>query len=381
MDDQHARAWATIDTGALRKNLAQVRALCPEAGIVPVIKANAYGHGMRAMAKVLAKTHTQVAGLAVATLAEALRLHDLDLHLPIIVLGGFATEAELSQCLELGLEPVVHSPHQLALLEQQFSEQIFGDKRKLWLKVNTGMNRLGFAPDAAFEAWRMLHKFPGVELMLMSHLAWADEPDNPDAVAFTGKQLAAFAALRERLAGAEKTDFACSLAASTGVLAHPESHYQFVRPGIMLYGASPLAGRSAEDLGLQPVMTLSARLIAINEVAAGARIGYGGTYTCERDSRVGVVAIGYGDGYPRSVPSGTPVLVKTAEGDTRTRLLGRVSMDTLAIDLTDLSAAAVGDEVVLWGAGLSADEIAQAAGTISYELFCQVTPRVPRVYV
>lgn len=279
MDDKQARAWATIDSSALRKNLAQVRVLSPEAGIVPVIKANAYGHGMRAVARVLAKTHTQIAGLAVATHAEALRLDELELGLPIIVLGGFTSAAELAESLEHGLEPVVHSPWQLALLEQVFNEQIFGDKRKLWLKVNTGMNRLGFAPDAAFDAYRVLHKYPGVEIVLMTHLAWADEPDDADAVSFTGKQLAAFAALRERLASQERETFACSVAASTGILTQPQSHYEFLRPGIMLYGSSPLAGRSAEELGLQPVMTLSARLLAINEVAAGQRVGYGATYT------------------------------------------------------------------------------------------------------
>lgn len=375
------RAWATIDPGALRKNLGQVRALCPESKIIPAIKSNAYGHGLVAIARALAESPSNASALAVATLDEALGLSELGLKLPILLLNGFVNGEELSLCLEHGIEPVVHSPYQVALLEKQFSKEIFGDKRKLWLKLNTGMNRLGMTPKDVEQAYLNLHKYPDTEFVLMSHLAWADSPDSVAATEFSAAQLANFKQSHQRLALARKDALPGSLSASAGILTMPEAHLQYVRPGIMIYGSSPLSDQTGEELGLVPAMTLSSRLIAINDVSAGQSIGYGATYTCEQDTRVGVVSIGYGDGYPRSAMNGTPVVVKTAHGPVRTRLIGRVSMDLITIDLSDVADPQIDDEVVLWGEGLCVDEVARASGTIAYELFCKVTARVTRIYI
>ena len=380
MPESMSRAWATIDTNALKKNLARVRALCPESKIIPVIKANAYGHGMTELARCLAAENNKVAGLAVATLDEALELTALDTGLTVLLLNGFRTAEELRECLEKGIEPVVHTPHQVPLLEELFSEEIFGHKRRLWLKENTGMNRLGMNAQQIEQAYVSLHKYPETEFVLMSHFAWADDQNNPAACAHTASQLEAFEASRRHLVASRGDEIPCSLSASAGILTQPAGHYQYVRPGIMLYGGSPLTGQIGDELGLQPVMTLSSRLLSINEVSAGQSIGYGATYTCDKDTRVGVVSIGYGDGYPRAALSGTPVVVKTASRTVRTKLIGRVSMDMITIDLTGIDEAQLNDEVVLWGEGLCADEVANCAGTISYELFCKVTARVPRIY-
>ncbi|MDB3909025.1 alanine racemase, partial [Gammaproteobacteria bacterium] len=225
-----------------------------------------------------------------------------------------------------------------------------------------------------------LHRHPETEVVLMSHLASADELDNPAAIDFTQRQIEEFDALRQQIAESIQGPVQGSLAASSGILELPQTHHQFVRPGFMLYGASPFASRSAEEIGLQPVMTLSARIIAINDVDAGATIGYGATYRCKQNTRVGIVSIGYADGYPRSAKNGTPVVVKCQGGPRRTGLLGRVSMDMLAIDLTGMESVKIADEVVLWGRDLPADEVARSADTISYELFCKVTKRVEFVY-
>lgn len=384
MTEPTRRAWASIDGKALLNNLAQVRALSPASQLFPVIKANAYGHGMAEMAQVLAASPIAPAGLAVATLSEAVCLQQLgkdrQWQLPILLLNGFIDADELALCLELELEPVIHAPYQVELLEKAFAKRIFGGKRKLWLKLNTGMNRLGMSAEECLEAWQRLRKYPGVEFVLMSHLAWADETDTAASRQLTGLQLQRFAAMRDKLRDKGGDPLPCSLAASSGVYALPEAHYQIVRPGIMLYGSSPLPARTGEEIGLRSVMTLSSRLIDIKEVAAGESIGYGATYTCDRRTRLGVVSIGYGDGYPRAAGNGTPVLVKTASGSTRSTLIGRVSMDMISIDLSAIPDARINDEVVLWGEGLCIDEIARASNTIAYELMCKITPRVTRVY-
>ena len=374
------RAWATIDLNALRKNLAHVRALCPESKIVPVIKSNAYGHGMERVASALKDSHTRIAAFAVATLEEGLELNALKLDVPIVMLDGFVTAQELALCLEVGIEPVVHSPYQVTFLEDQFNNEIFGDKRKIWLKLNSGMNRLGMSLENCLESYANLHKFPGTEFVLMSHLGYADDMDNSASRDFTATQMQEIKVAHEKLVASKQQDVELSVAASAGILTLPDTHFNYVRPGVMLYGSSPLAAETGEEIGLQPVMTLSSRLIAINRVATGESIGYNATYVCARDTRVGVVSIGYGDGYPRSAVNGTPVLIKTASGVTRTQLIGRVSMDMITIDLTGIDDASIDDEVILWGAGLCADEVARTAGTIAYELFCKVTQRVSFQY-
>lgn len=381
MTEPTKRAWATIDLDALNKNLALVHSHSPHAKIIPVIKSDAYGHGMETTARAIINAPTKIAAFAVASLAEALELKRLELKLPILLLNGFVDADELLACLELGIEPVVHSEYQVSLLEELFRQSLFDGRRKLWIKHNSGMNRLGLNSDDCISAFLKLHNYPDTELVLMSHLAYADDMNDPAAREFTDKQMQEFETVRQQLVAAGMQEVECSMAASAGILTLPQTHFHYVRPGVMLYGSSPLATQTGEEVGLYPVMTMSSRLIAINDVKAGESVGYNASYVCERNTRVGVVSIGYGDGYPRSAANGTPVLVKTRGGSTRTRLLGRVSMDMITVDLSGVDDARINDEVVLWGSGLCADEVAQHAGTISYELYCKVTKRVDFEYV
>ena len=375
------RAWTIINRNALRKNLALVRALCPESRIIPVIKSNAYGHGMEQAARALKDTDTRIATFAVATLEEALELKGLNLDVPILLLSGFASAEELALCMENEIEPVIHSTYQVELLEKQWDLELPTDNRRLWLKHNSGMNRLGMTTEFCLKAYAKLHEYPGTEFVLMSHLACAGDMENPDSQEITARQMDQFEQTYKSLIEAERVDLPRSIAASAGILTLPDTHLDYVRPGVMLYGSSPLAGSTGEEIGLQPVMTLSSRLIAINQVSAGEFIGYNASYVCDRDTLVGVVSIGYGDGYPRSAANGTPVLVKTQSGINRTRLIGRVSMDTITVDLTEIPDACINNEVILWGDDLCADEVAHASGTIAYELFCKVTQRVTFEYV
>ena len=375
------RAWTIINLNALRKNLALVRALCPESRIIPVIKSNAYGHGMEQAARALKDTDTRIATFAVATLEEALELKGLNLDVPILLLSGFVSAEELALCMENEIEPVIHSTYQVELLEKQWDLELSTDNRRLWLKHNSGMNRLGMTTESCLKAYARLHKYPGTEFVLMSHLACAGDIENPDSQEVTTRQMDQFKQTYKSLIEAERVDLPRSIAASAGILTLPDTHLDYVRPGVMLYGSSPLAGSTGEEIGLQPVMTLSSRLIAINQVSAGEFIGYNASYVCDRDTLVGVVSIGYGDGDPRSAANGTPVLIKTQSGINRTRLIGRVSMDTITVDLTEIPDACINNEVILWGDDLCADEVAYAAGTIAYELFCKVTQRVTFEYV
>ncbi len=381
MDEPHKRVWATIDTQALQKNLARVRSLCPESKIIPVIKADAYGHGMEQIARAIINSHTAIAAFAVATMAEALALHKFELDIPILLLPGFADEQELGLCIGAGIEMVVHSPYQVTILQDRFESDVLAGVPRLWVKLNSGMNRLGFSSAECVEAYHTLRGFPEVELVLMSHLACSDDLIGAISSEFTRKQIAEFNRVRDQLAQESGRAVVCSMAASAGILGLPETHYDYVRPGVMLFGASPLTDETGEELGLLPVMTLHSRLIAINEVAAGDSVGYGATYVCDRETRVGVIVIGYADGYPRSAINGTAVLIETQAGPLRTRLIGRASMDMITVDLTGMDDVQVGDEVVLWGVGLCADEVAKQAGTISYELFCKLTSRVDFEYV
>lgn len=375
------RAWATIDLNALRKNLTRVRSLCPSSKIFPIIKSNAYGHGVEQAALALQDSHTNISGLGVATLDEALALRKLNDKQPILLLNGFMSAEELQECLHNRIEPVVHSDYQIALIESVFNDEILDDFRKFWVKYNTGMNRLGMSREMSRDSYLKLLAFPNTELTLMSHFACADDPDNPEFVKMTNQQLQSLMTLRSELVASSHQEVSCSMAASAGILHWPDSHLDVVRPGVMLYGSSPMANETGEDLGLQAVMRLSSRLITIRELQAGDSIGYGATYVCDRDTKVGTVSIGYGDGYPRSAENGTPVIVKTASGLTRTRLIGRVSMDMITIDLSGIDDVQIDDEVILWGPELCADEVARTTGTISYELFCKVTSRVPYDYV
>ena len=348
---------ALIDLAALRHNLQRARAAAPQSDAIAVVKANAYGHGVLPIARTLAPLAQM---LAVARVEEGVVLREAGIEAPLLVLEGSFDAEELRAASAHRLQLAVHQPEQLALLE----ETRLATPVHCWLKVDTGMHRVGFAPEQAARLLEQLRRCRNVSAptRLMSHLANADDLQDDR----TEQQLCRFLPLLD--AAPE----GASLANSAGVLGWPDTHLQWIRPGIMLYGASPLLGRDGPADGLRPVMTLGSRLIAVNRYHAGAAIGYGGSWRCPEAMPVGVVAAGYGDGYPRHAPSGTPVLVNGR----RVPLIGRVSMDMLTVDLRSQPEARSGDPVVLWGDGLPVEAIADAAGTISYELFCGVTARV-----
>lgn len=343
-----------IDAAALRNNLAVVRARAPNSKVLAVVKAEAYGHGLLRAARALESAD----GFALLNIEDALRLRESGITKPIVLLEGFFGPDELPLIESHGLAPVVHDREQLRMLAGAGLKQ----KVDVLLKLNTGMNRLGFRPDELTPVLKALEDLPAVdEIMLMTHFANADEPEGVAA------QLECF----NRAVG--ETKLARSLANSAAILRYPQTHADWVRPGIMLYGASPFGDETAAQLDLKPAMTLESEIIAMQELKPGDRVGYGGTFTADRPMRVGTVACGYADGYPRHCGTGTPILVSSR----RTRTLGRVSMDMLCADLTNIPDAAVGSRVVLWGEGVPVEEVAAAGGTIGYELLCAVTPRVP----
>jgi len=344
---------AVLDLSALSHNLQRVRALAPGRRTMAVIKANGYGHGMTMVANALRDSDA----FAVACLDEAMTLRETGIQHPIVLLEGFFDSPEISTIAEQRLAPVIHHEEQLRMLEAAPASIA------VWLKVDTGMHRLGFAPDKVIAAYQRLKALHGVEIQgLMTHLASADERGNPA----TPHQLVSFAETVGEFTEPK------SIANSAGILAWPTSHADWVRPGIMLYGVSPFTGETGKDFDLRPAMSLQSQLLAVNTFKRGDRVGYGGEWQCPEDMRVGVVAIGYGDGYPRHARSGTPVVIN---GE-RVPLIGRVSMDMICVDLRIQPQAQVGDTVQLWGPDLPVEEVAHCANTIPYELLCRVTSRV-----
>lgn len=349
-------AVATIHLSALRANLARVRSLAQGANVMAVIKADGYGHGLERVARAL----DDADAFGVAAIADGQRLRAAGHRQRIVVLSGPDEPADLAEMRRLKLDAVIHHDAQLAWLEADRDARPL----RVWLKIDTGMHRLGFAPHDALAAHARLASLASVDrdIVLMTHFASSDEFGN----AATAEQIAAFEAVAAHLPGAR------CLSNSAGLLGWPAARGDWVRTGGLLYGLSVVDGKSGEDFGFAPAMTLSTRLIAINHVARGERIGYAGTWTAPDDMPVGVVAIGYGDGYPRSAASGTPVLV----GDHVARIVGRVSMDLVTVDLRGVPGAAVGDRVTLWGHGLPVETVAAHAGTIAYDLTCGMTRRV-----
>lgn len=347
---------ALIHLDALRHNLDCVRQRAARARVMAVVKADGYGHGLERVAHALAGADA----FGVAALEDAQRLRDAGFAQRIVLLSGFDESDDLPLLRRLGADTVVHHPSQLAMLAQAGP----GPRIRCWLKLDSGMHRLGLPLRDAAAAYARLRELPAVdpEIVLMTHFARSDEFDE----GATAEQIAAFA---QACAGLPAPR---SLANSAAVLGWPDAHADWVRPGGALYGISVVAGRSGSDFGLRPAMSLGTRLIAVNGFAAGEAIGYGGSFVCPRPMRIGVAAIGYGDGYPRHVASGTPVLVDGASA----AIIGRVSMDLMCIDITDLPKADVGSAVLLWGPGLPVERIAAAAGTIGYELTCSITRRV-----
>jgi alanine racemase len=356
-------ARALIRLGALKHNLSVIRNASPGAKVMAVIKANAYGHGMETVAASL----DDADAFAVARLPEAIRLHESGIDKPIVLLAGAITQAELDDGLQRGFEMVVHCAEQLELLEATRQSNSV-----VWLKFDTGMNRLGFAPDEAPELIDRVRRCHAVgELRLMSHLASADELDDP----MTREQFARFREI------AEGFDGAVSIANTPGALGWQELRDaggnlgfrgdHWIRPGIALYGISPFAGRTGAELGLIPVMQFEARLIAVKPLREGARVGYKGRYRAQQDSMLGIISAGYGDGYTRHFRSGTPVLINGR----RVPLIGLVSMDLIAVDLGAFASDSVGDIATLWGKGLPVEEVAPWADAIPYELVCGVMNR------
>jgi alanine racemase len=350
---------ATVDAGALRHNLAAVRRLAPASRILAVIKANAYGHGMVDVARALAGAD----GLGVARIIEGTLLRTAGVRSTVVLLEGVFSSQELQQAAADEFELVVHEFKQIELLEQAATSHRF----TVWLKLNTGMNRLGFTAQEFPDAWQRLQACPRVaQLRLMTHLSGAEEPGGDSARG----QIERFHSLTQNIQ-AER-----SIANSAGILGWASARTDWVRPGLMLYGISPFPGQDGTQIGLQPAMTLATQLIAVRRVARGEGVGYNAIWKAPRDSMIGIAAVGYGDGYARNVRSGAKVLVNGHEA----HVAGRVSMDMTAIDVTGIATARVGDPVVMWGPGVPAESVAPFADTIAYELVCGITQRVTRVW-
>ncbi|RBW65797.1 alanine racemase [Vibrionales bacterium C3R12] len=354
-------ATATVDLDALKHNLELVKAQAPDSKIMAVVKANGYGHGLLRVAK-----HAQGAdAFGVARIEEALQLRAGGIVKPILLLEGFYSSGDLPILVTNNIQTVVHCEEQLVALENAELETPV----VVWVKIDTGMHRLGVRPEEYQEFIERLHACKNVAqpLRYMSHFGCADELDKSD----TAEQIELFLSLTNGCAGER------SLAASAGLLAWEQSQLEWVRPGIIMYGVSPFSDKTAEDLNYRPVMTLKSHLIAVRDVKAGDTVGYGGTWRSERDTKVGVIAIGYGDGYPRTAPNGTPVMVNGR----RVPIAGRVSMDMLTVDLGPDAKDHVGDEAILWGSQLPSEEVASHIGTIAYELVTKLTSRVEMTYL
>lgn len=353
-------AHIKLSASALRHNLQRIKQMAPKSALVAMIKADAYGHGIQWTAKTVA-VHVDCFG--VCSLEEAVLIQEVLPQQACLLIEGVFSGEELLEANQRGCAIVIHHQEQLDLL----NVASLAKPQQVWLKINTGMNRLGFAPAQWQAAYATLLANPNVvhPITVMTHFACADDINAP----FTQQQIDSFTQLTQGL------PLRRSLANSAGIIAWEQSHADVIRPGIMLYGVSPFAGAAGVDHHLQPVMSVHSQLIAIHQCNAGDRIGYGGVYTCPEAMRVGVVAIGYGDGYPRHAPNGTPVLVNQQP----VPLVGRVSMDMLSVDLRTQPQAKVGDPVLLWGDKLPVETIAERCGTIGYELLCKVTQRLARI--
>lgn len=351
---------ARIDIDALRHNYRLACGLASPARAMAVIKADGYGHGIREVARALSNDAPK---FAVACMEEALAIRSAGVDHPVVLLQGMHSVEDVRVCVREGFEVVVHSDYQLDWLEQT------PETPQLWLKVNTGMNRLGFTPNALADVMARLDNNGAGEKVkgFVTHFACADDISSD----VTDEQTRIFSEAVVEWPALEK-----SVANSAAHFLPAQPLFDWTRPGIMLYGASPTMGKIGPDLGLQAVMTLEAPLIAVRTLKAGDSVGYGYAWTATHETRMGIVAIGYGDGYPRHAGTGTPAWV----AGHRIRLIGRVSMDMLAVDLTSAPSACPGDPVELWGRHVSVDEVAENAGTIGYELLTGVTARVPRLY-
>ena len=352
--------FMTIDLAALKANLRRVQALAPGRSIIAMVKANAYGHGIERVAHGLSEADA----LGVASLEEGIRLREAGISQPIVLMEGLFFADELMEAEKHDFTLFVHHLPHVEILEKAMCKKPLS----IWLKINTGMHRLGIDPSQTETIYKRLLKAASVKkpIGLMTHFAEADLLSSNATI----NQLHTFNQATKQLDGPR------SLANSAGIIAWPDTHGDWVRPGLMLYGASPFADKTGLDHGLQPVMTLWSRLIAITNVKRGGKVGYGGTWTAPCDMQVGVVGVGYGDGYPQFAKNGTPILVN----DTACELVGRVSMDMLMVDLRNQPNAKIGDRVVLWGEGLPVEQVARYSNTSAYEILTRMTPR-PKIEV
>jgi alanine racemase len=351
-------AVARINLAAIRENLTVVRALCPRSRIMAMVKADGYGHGLLPVAQALSAAD----GLGVARLQEALLLREHGVAQRLLVLGTLLDAEDLATCSRLRIDVTAHDNRSVACIAKQSQETPL----RVWLKLDSGMHRMGLDPELFLDADRLLSKHPGVlELVHMTHFSHA--ADGGSAV--TDGQLARFRDCHDQASNAD-----VSLANSAALISRRETRADWVRPGIMLYGDNPFG--PAHSLRLRAAMTLSARVIALREIGLGESVGYGGTWTSSRRSRIGTIGIGYGDGYPRHASNGTPVWINGHLAS----LVGQVCMDSLMIDLTDCGRVSVGDEAILWGTELPCATIARHAATISYQLLTSIQDRVTREY-
>ncbi|MES2219289.1 MAG: alanine racemase [Pseudomonadota bacterium] len=350
-------AQITINLTALRHNVTQIRRMSPTAKVLAMVKSNAYGHGIERIAKAL----TEVEAFGVASAEEGMLLRSAGITKPICLMEGLFHANELPQAIAQDFTLIVHQLQQIEMLEQYPDYQ---HQLSVWLKIDTGMHRLGFKPQQAATMHQRLQQCALVKkpIGLMTHFANADANDR----AHTLQQIEIFNQVTAGLEGPR------SLANSAGIIAWPSAHADWIRPGIMLYGASPLRGHRGVEHNLYPVMSLTSELIAVHELTKGELIGYGGIWSCPEDMRIGVVGIGYGDGYPHHVKSGAPVFVNARPCP----LIGRVAMDMLTVDLRTQPEAKVGDPVLLWGPGLPVEVIAEYSETTAYELLTRITQRV-----
>jgi len=347
---------ALVDIDALRHNYNRVKQLAPQSKVMSMVKANAYGHGLVNIAKVLNESDE----LGVARPKEATFLRKAGIQSSIILMEGVLSEDELALCESLNLGLVIHSDYQIEMLEHNQHIKI----PYVWIKINTGMNRLGFPYEKMSQVYQQIKSLRHIQEIrgVMTHFAAADETHHD----FTAKQIQCFNAVTRAI------PLKKSMANSAGIMAWDDSHVDWVRPGLMLYGVSPFRDKIGADLGLKPVMHLTAKLIAINHCYKGDKVGYGGIFVCPKDMPIGVVSIGYGDGYPRYIREKMPVLVNGIE----TKVIGLVSMDMLTVDLSPIKNAQIGDSVTLWGTDLPVERIAKAAHTSVYELLAGLTSRI-----
>lgn len=352
--------YMRIDLAALKYNLQRVKSIAANRSVIAMVKANAYGHGIARVAHALSAADA----LGVASLEEGLLLRESGITQPIVLIEGLFHPDEMSEAAKHHFTLVVHHEPHVEMLEKSSVNEPF----TIWLKVNTGMHRLGVDPSQLDTHYQRLMASPSVKkpIGLMTHFAEADALTSEA----TASQLAVFNQITARYPGPR------SLANSAAILGWPASHGDWVRPGLMLYGASPFPDKTGLEVGLHPVMTLWSRLIAVNPVKKGGRVGYGGTWEAPEDMLVGVVGVGYGDGYPQFAQNGTPVLVNGVECP----LVGRVSMDMLTVDLRNQPQAKIGDPVILWGEGLPVERVAKSSRTSAYEILTRMTPR-PKIEV